>query len=226
MGELMNREAILAQINVVREPLRQIYMCSTQISELQEKNEKVKVVREKKEKMSAFTTPVIFFVVACYIVGMAYMCGIFTLYNLAISIAVNAGIAVFILWISYSDKSSTIKRYLKQEKELTDQIREWEIRRETIARPIIESVKVIPPDYQYSLATEYIYSCILNQRAATIGEAVNLYEDQLHKWKMEQMQSKLLEIGVQQQYTLNKIKQADTISAAANVATAVLAGMR
>lgn len=225
MGELAStRDEMLKQIDVVREPLRQIYMCSSQINELQEKKEKIEKARIKKEREWIFVWPVVIFVGITY---FPFMIATYlqrkTLVSAVIYALVISGVA-FIMF--YFDKKSKIKKYRTQESELLNQLIDLKNRRATVAHSIAGSIQVIPPDYQYSLATEYIYSCILNQRAATIGEAVNLYEDQLHKWKMEQMQSKLLEIGVQQQYTLNKIRQADTISAAANVATAVFAGMR
>lgn len=78
--------------------------------------------------------------------------------------------------------------------------------------------QILPPDYQYSIAAEYIYKCFLNQRAATISEAVNLFEEQLHRWKIENYHQQLMNIQYQQQCTMEAVKRNSAISAGASVA--------
>ena len=58
---------------------------------------------------------------------------------------------------------------------------------------------VIPPDYRYRQAMTFFYNALKNQRAMTMQEAVNLYEDYLHKNRMEQMQAEQIQ-------KLNEIK--------------------
>ena len=49
----------------------------------------------------------------------------------------------------------------------------------------IQYVNLIPPNYRYPLALDEIYSYLANLRAENWKEAVNLYEEQLHRWQME-----------------------------------------
>lgn len=61
-------------------------------------------------------------------------------------------------------------------------------------------LQVLPPDYRYAMASNYILSILINCRADSIKEAVNLYETQLHQWRMENYQSQILN----QQIQINK----------------------
>ncbi|MCL2445323.1 MAG: hypothetical protein FWD06_00945 [Oscillospiraceae bacterium] len=49
----------------------------------------------------------------------------------------------------------------------------------------MEYVNLIPPNYRYPLALNEIYSYLVNFRAESWKEAVNLYEEQLHRWQLE-----------------------------------------
>ena len=49
----------------------------------------------------------------------------------------------------------------------------------------IQYVNLIPPNYRYPLALNEIYSYLVNLRAESWKEAVNLYEEQLHRWQLE-----------------------------------------
>jgi len=48
-----------------------------------------------------------------------------------------------------------------------------------------QSVSFIPPAYRYPLALSEVQSYLENFRAENWKEAVNLYEEQLHRWQME-----------------------------------------
>ena len=73
------------------------------------------------------------------------------------------------------------------------------------------NVDVIPPDYRYRQAMTFFYNALKNQRAMTMQEAVNLYEDYLHKNRMEQMQAEQIQ-------KLNEIKSAANANAYINMA--------
>ena len=51
-----------------------------------------------------------------------------------------------------------------------------------------KDVNIIPPDYRSRQAMMFIYNALLNQRAVTMQEAVNLYEQELHNNRMETLQ--------------------------------------
>ncbi len=58
-------------------------------------------------------------------------------------------------------------------------------------------LQVLPPDYRYAMASNYILSVLINRRADSIKEAVNLYETQLHQWRMENYQNQILNQQIQ-----------------------------
>ena len=51
-----------------------------------------------------------------------------------------------------------------------------------------------------------------------MSEAINLYEEQVHRWKIENYQQQMVIIQQQQQATKRAIKTNTAISAGANVA--------
>lgn len=79
-------------------------------------------------------------------------------------------------------------------------------------------VSRIPPVYFYPIAIDYFIEVLSNGRADTFKEAMNLYEEQLHRWKIEDMtKSSMI---AQQQTAANSaaIRTSSAINAAANVA--------
>ena len=77
-----------------------------------------------------------------------------------------------------------------------------------------EITECIPPKYQYSFAVNAFCSYLQNCRASNLKEAINLYEEEMHRNRMEQMQSEMLH---QQKYQTALA----AVSAVANVATAI-----
>lgn len=71
---------------------------------------------------------------------------------------------------------------------------------------ISQTIGIVPPNYRYEIAIEFMYNCFANERADTVKEAVNLYEEQLHRWKMENIAQQNLRIQAQQASYLNSIK--------------------
>lgn len=52
---------------------------------------------------------------------------------------------------------------------------------EEFENAIIVDIQIVPINYRYYIAVNYMYGCLINCRAETIKEAVNLYEEQLHR---------------------------------------------
>lgn len=103
----------------------------------------------------------------------------------------------------YTERCELIKiecgKMEKNEKELIN----------TLSREI----HIIPPNYRYLLAVQYIFDSFVNMRARNMTEAINLYEEQLHRWKIENAQQQMLALSRQQ-------TMAAQINMAANVANA------
>ena len=71
----------------------------------------------------------------------------------------------------------------------------------------------VPPNYRYSTAVYKFCDYLNNSRANNIKDAVNLYEEEMHRMRMENLQAQILQ---QQRYQTSLAE----ISAIANVATA------
>ena len=61
----------------------------------------------------------------------------------------------------------------------------------------IEYVNLIPENYRYPFALDEIYSYLADHRAESWKEAVNLYEEQLHRWKLEENSEEALLLQAQ-----------------------------
>ena len=81
-----------------------------------------------------------------------------------------------------------------------------------------EIVSKVPATYFYPIAIDYFIEVLSNGRADTFKEAMNLYEEQLHRWKIEDMTKSAM--IAQQQTAANSaaIRTTSAINAAANVA--------
>ena len=81
--------------------------------------------------------------------------------------------------------------------------------------------KMFPKEYIYPIALEYFINVITSGRADTMKEAMNLYEDQVHKWKMENLAESAL-LAQQESNAIAALNAtANVVSAAANVTTAI-----
>lgn len=80
---------------------------------------------------------------------------------------------------------------------------------------------LIPEYYRYPIAITYFYQALINGRADSLKEAINLFEEQLHRWKIENYQQQLLEIQNQQKVYLEKINHNSKVAAAASTIAAI-----
>ena len=69
----------------------------------------------------------------------------------------------------------------------------------------IEVFKNIPPKYCYYFSVNYMLETMINQRSDSLKEAINIYEDQIHKWNMENYQQQICEVNRQHQFALQNI---------------------
>ena len=81
-----------------------------------------------------------------------------------------------------------------------------------------EEMAFLPIDYWYPMATEYMVKAVQTKRANTLGEAIDKFEEQLHRWKLEEANDKMVNLQQQQTAHLASIKTSSKISAAATVA--------
>ena len=72
-----------------------------------------------------------------------------------------------------------------------------------------EQISLLPPSYRYYNAASFFYNAFINQRALTMQQAVNLYEDEIRKDQMAALQ-------MQQMAQLRSIGQSAQVSATVN----------
>ena len=58
-------------------------------------------------------------------------------------------------------------------------------------REVMKKLDFIPMEYQYGIAIDFFYKVLANGRAENLKECMNLYEEQMHRWKIEQSISNL-----------------------------------
>lgn len=124
-------------------------------------------------------------------------------------------------------KTSVDKRLVSQGKKFEEKQTKAKTECEQIERDkqqlinvISNKIDIIPPKYRTQIAVQYIYETLINMRASNLKEAFNLYEEQLHRWKMEDSQQRMENLARQQLIAANISAAANVVSASANVATA------
>ena len=80
--------------------------------------------------------------------------------------------------------------------------------RNTFANENKHIVLFLPQEYRNATAVIYMEQAVRNCRADSLKEAINLYEDQLHKWKIEQQNQELLDQQALQNYLLEEQRDA------------------
>ncbi len=92
-------------------------------------------------------------------------------------------------------------------------------RGEDILAQHADELAFLPVDYWYPLATGYMLKMLVTNRADDVREALNLFDEQLHRWKVEEANAQVVEEQRQQTEHLKKIRTNSAISAVANVGT-------
>ncbi|WP_077609907.1 hypothetical protein [Clostridium sp. Marseille-P2415] len=85
-----------------------------------------------------------------------------------------------------------IKRAKKDLEHAAARSNELKQRIESVIKEKIEVISLIPEKYRYPLATSYLIEVIECGRADTMKEVLNLYEEQLHRWRMENKMDEVL----------------------------------
>lgn len=83
-----------------------------------------------------------------------------------------------------------------------------------------DELSVMPSDYWYPLATDYVLRMVRTGRANTVNEALLMFDEQLHRWKMEDSNASILAQQQAQTEALNGIRKSNAINATANVVNA------
>lgn len=118
--------------------------------------------------------------------------------------------------------------YRKEKTSLESEIRSHRVSiqaERTQARKILDdnyqALSFLPDDYWYPMATNYLVKAIASRRVQSLGEALDRFDAQLHRWKVEEANANLLAQQQLQTDHLRSIRVSSKVSAAANVTNTV-----
>lgn len=148
-----------------------------------------------------------FVVLLTYLSGLPFLCLAFFAYTIGIILAVLLCI-------------NNRKKIQEKQAELTKNV--------NILNQIIHEnyagLTAVPEAYRYTYAVSTMLSYVDAMRADSMKEAINLYEEELHRMRMEQGQQQIIAIQQEQQQTLasiNHYSRRQNIISAANTAASV-----
>lgn len=197
-----DREALLPAVSSANDVCQEIYKMEC----------KKDAFNQKKKRILSMLPSELFVFVGICIIGILLLCG----WSHELKILKSDG--TFIGWFKNAFKEIQVsfpfilvgvidfvlgvifyRRYQSAEKKRRAKAAEMDAQMKQVDDDIdlyyaknYDIIKVLPPDYRYALASDYILSTLRNRRADTIKEATNLFEDQLHKWRMERYQVEIL----------------------------------
>ena len=94
-------------------------------------------------------------------------------------------------------------------------------RQDELYMSICNVLEKVPQDYRYYIAVNYIVDCLQKGRADSMKEAINLYEEQLHRWKLENAAMEAVILQQQQAASLRSIQASSRVAAVASTANAI-----
>mgnify|MGYP006874680889 CR=1 FL=1 len=83
-----------------------------------------------------------------------------------------------------------------------------------------EVLSFLPDDYWYPMATSYLVKAIASKRVETLGDALDRFDAQLHRWKVEEANAAILAQQQAQTEHLKSIRTSSKVNATANVVNA------
>lgn len=108
------------------------------------------------------------------------------------------------------------KRFMPQWQEAELAAQQAQEEAQKIYQASYKALSFLPEEYQYPLATGYLVKMVMTNRASTLAEALNLYDEQLHRWRIENAYEQML---AQQQEQANLLRDIDANSQVAAVAS-------
>ncbi len=114
-------------------------------------------------------------------------------------------LSIGLLIILSKNRAKNIKKHHDSAIEYQKQAREKERYSNKLLQLHSKELEIIPAQYRYPLATSYIAELFINGRATTIPEALDKFEEQLHRWNMERSMQHNIEIQLAQTKILHDI---------------------
>lgn len=168
--------------------------------------------KQKKAKKKWIIIGIVVWVLGGYILG-AIFSGIPVLGAVASIGSIVLG--VFIGMNGFKKETGETEEFIAK---MQSQIEKEKAAAQQIFDNHIDELAFLPVDYWYPMATEYMVKAVQAKRADTLGEAIDKFEEQLHRWKIEEANAQMVNLQQQQTAHLASIKTSSKVSAAANVA--------
>lgn len=203
-------EQTISAIRRLLDPLRQLANLNNNLAQEERLLERFK---QKKSNMPGYIIGGILlgFLVCGYIVGV-FATSISGSGMLGLCSALLCGIAGVLFGITmgvYDDKKKSVKI-----RESEAFIEDCLVKIDNICEDINEEdISLLPPDYRFYNAADFFYHAFTNQRALTMQQAVNLYEDEIRKDNIALMQQQQMLALQQQANSLRSIRATSAVSA-------------
>ena len=127
------------------------------------------------------------------------------------------GIGVYLGMNIYKKAKAEADEKLNQ---ITKQMESEQAKAQQIFDANYDAPSFLHDDYWYPMATSYLIKAIASKRVATLGDALDRFDAQLHRWKVEEANAQLLAQQQAQAAYLKSIDKTSKVNAAANVANA------
>lgn len=184
---------------------------------LQDQIEKTKVNGEKKKRTErtnsiiiSFFVGLLFMMLFCVvnIVQLVYMFG-----STSAWIFLSFIVPTIIFGIYFMRRANAKIAQTEAETQNTVEVLNKE-KNQIVGTILLPLSQYVPQDYWYYNAIQHIYTYLVNGRARNRLEAINLYEEEMHRMRMEDMQADIMRSNrMQETYA--------AITAAASVTTAM-----
>ncbi len=114
-------------------------------------------------------------------------------------------LSISLLIIFTRNRAKDIKKHHDSAIEYQKQVQEKEKYSNKLLQLHSKELEIIPTQYRYPLATSYIEELFINGRATTLPEALDKFEEQLHRWNVERSMQHNIEIQLAQTKILHDI---------------------
>lgn len=217
------RELALERVNAALPVLKQINELYLTAVNINQQGMAQEVQAEQSKTKSVKTYPAIGAIVAFVLLDIIYGLVVVRIANalpspigfiLGIAYIIFAIIACIVVYqtvkarvlSSVDTVSPAMPKYRQEIDEISD-----EIYRITVANEAV--IGQIPRDYRYYDAVAYFEHVLANEQADSMKEAINLFEEYLHRQRLEQNSAILLEQAQRQSQMLSNIERSSNAAA-------------
>lgn len=189
----------------------QAYAHMDNITKLQVQKNKIKKEDSTNTLIAVIVPIIIFFpiwIILSLILCMIFSDGVAGILGLIVSLSFCIGIGFLC--------SGGNQVQAKMQK-VQEQIEQETIKINRLIKSNEKIIKFIPSEYWYPMAMEYLVKVVTTGRVNTLNEALSMYDEQLHRWKMENINMQMLTEKRAQTEYLKSISTTNTISAVANI---------